>query len=126
MSEPLTKAQKAEIYERLKDAKNGLQDALVLLRDLDNRTGSAAKLRDLASELSSLALLVGGGGQRITVNMTMARDAVLFGCKTIGFVEREDCRDSEEEWRRLSALASSKGYEILSHRGNLAVVRLPP
>jgi hypothetical protein len=110
--------------------RGGLSDVHAHLRDFENMRVAAKAARETAKELTEIADLLDPQApavpsQSAVAGMKTRRTSLTFGCKTLGYVSREDCRDEHEEWRRLGELAKTKGYEILSHDGDVAVVRLP-
>ncbi len=114
----------------LAGCKGGLKDVSVHLRETESMKHAAEAARDTAESLLRAAeLLDPSKPSRLTsrhvVRYTVVRTPATFGCKTLGYVDRDGCRDEEEEWRRLGDLAKTKGYEILSREGNVAFVRLP-
>jgi hypothetical protein len=107
--------------------RGGVTDVHAHLRDFENMKVAAKAARETAKELMEIADLLDPPAprQNYTARYTCGRTASTFGCKSIGYVDREDCRDADEERRRFSAMAAHKGYEVISWEGDVATVRLP-
>lgn len=108
--------------------RGGVDDIYAHLRDFENMKHAANAARETAKTLLQIAELLdptSSKNQAYTAFFKVSRTAMSFGCASLGYVDRDDCRDENEEWRRLAELAATKGYEIISHDGDKALVRLP-
>lgn len=105
--------------------RGGLTDAIARLRDLQSPKGAAGAARETALSLMKVAdLLDPPGDKPLTTLILVSRTPKTFGC-SLGYVDRDGCRDADEEWRRLGEMMGAKGYELLSYDEDVAMVRLP-
>ncbi len=111
--------------------RGGVTDVHAHLRDFENMKHAASAARRTAMGLLEVADLLdprespAPSGQGFSAIYQVARDDHSFGCASLGYVDRDGCRDQAEEERRLEELASSKGYKVLSWDGDHVLVRLP-
>ncbi len=107
--------------------RGGLTDVVVHLRDFENMKNAANAARGTAQGLLEMAELLDPQKprQNYTARYQVGRTDTEFGCASLGSIDRDGCRDAEEERRRLEELAVSKGYEVLGWDGDTVHVRLP-